>query len=140
MTSGSIPKAEIEKMGLVKGHAYTFMKMHDEPSIINPKTKKQVVLMKMRNPWGEKEWTGDWSDNSDLWTDELKKLLKVKKKDDGVFFMDINDFKKYFGDVEFGYYRDHYKYDSLRFKANKKHAMFFNVDIQKKGEFYFTIC
>jgi len=27
----------------------------------------------MRNPWGDGEWTGDWSDGSNLWTPELKK-------------------------------------------------------------------
>jgi hypothetical protein len=28
----------------------------------------------MRNPWGHGvEWKGDWSDNSKLWTEDLKK-------------------------------------------------------------------
>lgn len=25
-----------------------------------------------RNPWGSMEWTGDWSDNSPLWTEEMQ--------------------------------------------------------------------
>jgi len=29
-------------------------------------------LLKVRNPWGSHEWTGDWSDSSPLWTDHLK--------------------------------------------------------------------
>lgn len=28
-------------------------------------------------PWGRKEWTGDWSDKSNKWTDELRKKLDI---------------------------------------------------------------
>ena len=34
-------------------------------------------------------YRGDWSDNSSLWTPELKKELKVSKNNEGIFFMDI---------------------------------------------------
>lgn len=84
-----------------------------------------MKLIKLRNPWGEKEWNGDWSDNSDLWTDQLKKKYKLMNRNDGVFYMDILDFKKFFGDVEFGYYEDSYRYESVRVKVNKKHACYF---------------
>jgi Calpain family cysteine protease len=84
--------------------------------------------------------SGDWSDGSDLWNDDLKKKYKVLNRDDGVFYMDILEFKKYFGDVEFGYYRDHYKYGSVKANFKKNHACYFTVDVQKKGEFYITAC
>jgi Calpain family cysteine protease len=56
MTSGSLPKPEIEKLGFVKGHAYAVLKTYEDPDLVNKKTKKQVKLIKIRNPWGEKEW------------------------------------------------------------------------------------
>jgi len=31
-----------------------------------------VRLCVMRNPWGQGEWKGEWSDNSPLWTPELR--------------------------------------------------------------------
>jgi hypothetical protein len=40
--------------------------------VIRDAQRKPVKLVKMRNPWGEGEWKGDWSDKSDLWTDELR--------------------------------------------------------------------
>lgn len=50
-------------MGLVQGHAY---------SLIGAYEGNGVQLVQVRNPWGQHEWTGDWSDNSPLWTEELR--------------------------------------------------------------------
>merc|ERR1711916_393231 len=51
-----------------------------------------VKLIQARNPWGEREWKGDWSDSSPLWTAELKKELDWENKDDGIFWMSLEDF------------------------------------------------
>lgn len=40
MTSGTLPKAEVEKFGFVKGHAYTVLKTYDDPEVKNKKTNK----------------------------------------------------------------------------------------------------
>ncbi len=67
-------------MGLVPGHAYSILKIRE----IKHPQKGQVKLIKLRNPWGKKEWrqlkfnkflfkkSGDWSDDSSLWTEELR--------------------------------------------------------------------
>jgi hypothetical protein len=33
---------------------------------------RKLRLIKIRNPYGLKEWNGDWSDNSKLWTPDMK--------------------------------------------------------------------
>ena len=49
--------------------------------------------MEIRNPWADFEWTGDYSDNSDLWTDELKEAYGFTEvRDDGCFFMPYDDY------------------------------------------------
>ncbi len=40
----------------------------------------------------QKFLSGDWSDSSDLWNDDLKKKFKVDNRNDGVFYMDVLDF------------------------------------------------
>jgi len=52
--------------GLVGGHAYTLVAVKQ--------TSGDDKLVKLRNPWGHMEWTGDWSDQSSKWTTELKKV------------------------------------------------------------------
>ena len=48
--------------GLISQHAY---------SIIQANEGYGVILINIKNPWGLFEWTGDWSDGSELWTDEM---------------------------------------------------------------------
>ena len=54
----------------------------------------------IRNPWGQGEWTGDWSDNCPKWTARAKNLAGyTESKDDGVFWMDFNDYLKEFDEI-----------------------------------------
>jgi len=54
--------------GIVQGHAYSIIKLVQAD---------QYKLICVRNPWGEGEWTGDWSDKSSLWTKRIKNLCGV---------------------------------------------------------------
>jgi calpain-15 len=61
------------------------------------KNNNKIKLMKLRNPWGNFEWNGDWSDDSDLWTAKLKEQAKIGSKDDGAaFWMAFPDVQKHF--------------------------------------------
>ena len=53
-------------------------------------------MLKIRNPWGKFEWNGAFSDKSPLWTPQLKQELGVTAKDDGIFWMTLEDFIKDF--------------------------------------------
>ncbi|XP_034648609.1 calpain-12-like [Trachemys scripta elegans] len=88
---------EGEAHGLMKGHAYSVTGIDE----VNYKGERKELLQ-LRNPWGKSEWTGRWSDESLLWLDldpGLQKTLQVKK-DDGEFWMEMNDFVKYFDDLQ----------------------------------------
>ncbi|NXD18261.1 CAN1 protein, partial [Nothocercus nigrocapillus] len=72
---------------LVKGHAYR---------------GQALGLIRMRNPWGEVEWTGPWSDNSSEWNavePALRQQLMVKMED-GEFWMSFRDFLREFTRLE----------------------------------------
>lgn len=77
--------------GIVQGHAYSVLKLMEVDG-------KQLICL--RNPWGQGEWTGDWSDDSELWTTRMKNLTGQKDfAEDGIFWMDFNDFVVEFDDV-----------------------------------------
>jgi hypothetical protein len=46
----------------------------------------------LRNPWGQGEWKGDWSDASSLWTEELRIRYNVVSADDGCFYIPFEDY------------------------------------------------
>uniref|UniRef100_A0A8C1SGI4 Calpain-1 catalytic subunit n=1 Tax=Cyprinus carpio TaxID=7962 RepID=A0A8C1SGI4_CYPCA len=82
---------------LVKGHAYSVTAL------------KQVEfrglterLIRIRNPWGQVEWTGAWSDNSPEW-DEIDPSEKDDlhlEMEDGEFWMSFNEFLRQFSRLE----------------------------------------
>ena len=56
-------------------------------------------LVRLRNPWGQKEWNGPWSDNAPEWkklNKSERKNLEHKNLDDGEFYMAIKDFIRIF--------------------------------------------
>lgn len=82
---------------LVKGHAYSVTGAEE----VHCRGRK-VHLIRVRNPWGQVEWTGPWSDGSREWSyineDEKEKLNHVA--DDGEFWMSYTDFIRHFSKLE----------------------------------------
>uniref|UniRef100_A0A8C5Q844 Calpain-2 catalytic subunit n=1 Tax=Leptobrachium leishanense TaxID=445787 RepID=A0A8C5Q844_9ANUR len=82
---------------LVKGHAYS-VTAAEEVSYRG----QQEKLIRIRNPWGEVEWTGAWSDNSNEWNSvdpDVRDRL-IKRCDDGEFWMSFNDFLRHYSRLE----------------------------------------
>jgi hypothetical protein len=50
----------------------------------------------VKNPWGETEWNGPWSDGSKEWTAEAIKKLDYKFGNDGIFWLRYQDFLERF--------------------------------------------
>lgn len=87
-----IDEEEYARVGLRPRHAYSVMDVRDEGN--------QLRLVKLRNPWGHFSWKGDWSDDSPLWTRELKTMLMPRGADEGVFWMCLKDVIKYFDSID----------------------------------------
>ncbi|KAM7332275.1 hypothetical protein ACRRTK_008983 [Alexandromys fortis] len=110
--------------GLIKGHAYTVTGLDQKRTRVSRMTKanvrlitlfpcafsfevnfqgRRIKLIRVRNPWGQVEWTGRWSDSSLEWRSvdlEEQKRLGHSALDDGEFWMAFEDFKAHFDKVE----------------------------------------
>uniref|UniRef100_A0A669ERM5 Calpain-3 n=1 Tax=Oreochromis niloticus TaxID=8128 RepID=A0A669ERM5_ORENI len=87
--------------GLVKGHAYSVTAVEEcRPS---QHKESKVRLVRLRNPWGQVEWNGPWSDNSKEWatlSKTEKEKLQHQSAEDGEFWMSFEDFKKNYTKIE----------------------------------------
>ncbi|XP_016892952.1 calpain-2 catalytic subunit-like [Cynoglossus semilaevis] len=87
----------VTSLKLVKGHAYSVTGAQE----VNYRGRT-VQLVRVRNPWGQVEWTGPWSDGSREWNyiskDEKSNLNHVAE--DGEFWMSYSDFIRHFSKLE----------------------------------------
>ncbi|KAF7244964.1 Calpain-5, partial [Varanus komodoensis] len=98
---------EVETIvGLVKSHAYSVTKVLKmnlgENPVVCAKSEK-LFMIRLRNPWGKKEWNGAWSDTSEEWKRVSKaerKKLGLTIENDGEFWMTFEDWCKNFTDVD----------------------------------------
>ncbi|RXN39128.1 calpain-1 catalytic subunit-like protein [Labeo rohita] len=82
---------------LVKGHAYSVTALKQVE--FRGSTER---LIRIRNPWGQVEWTGAWSDNSPEW-DEIDPSEKDDlhlQMEDGEFWMSFSEFLRQFSRLE----------------------------------------
>lgn len=91
--------------GLVKGHAYAITdvrKVRLGHGLLAFFKSEKLDMIRLRNPWGEREWNGPWSDTSEEWQKVSKserEKLGVTVQDDGEFWMTFEDLCRYFTDI-----------------------------------------
>mmetsp|Transcript_22702 Transcript_22702/g.22453 ORF Transcript_22702/g.22453 Transcript_22702/m.22453 type:complete len:593 (+) Transcript_22702:160-1938(+) len=122
----------VNEMGLVTLHAYAVI----DAQVVRSKRGQETILQ-IRNPWGSQEWQGDWSDQSDLWTPELKKKLGWSNSDDGTFWMAFDDFARYFSSVTICRIHDSYHYEASHHTQKTGQFAVYKVTLSQPGQTYF---
>lgn len=103
-TSAADMEARLE-CGLVKGHAYAVTdvrRVRLGHGLLAFFKSDKLTMIRMRNPWGQREWNGPWSDSSEEWNKVSKgerERMGVTVQDDGEFWMTFDDFIANFTDL-----------------------------------------
>ncbi|XP_055365826.1 calpain-2 catalytic subunit-like isoform X2 [Betta splendens] len=95
--TSSAESEAVTSQKLVKGHAYSVTGVAE----VDYRGNKEK-LIRIRNPWGQVEWTGAWSDNSMQWhqvRDEDRERLS-HRSEDGEFWMSFSDFLHQYSRLE----------------------------------------
>ena len=106
--------SSIEEIGIVPGDTYIISNIYEINS-----GKQSEKLLKLSNPWGDAEYSGDWSETSSKWTDELKEKLQYSEKKDGDFFISYDDFINYYGSLGIVKIHEDYLSNSIRISKHQ---------------------
>lgn len=79
----------------MKGHAYSLTGATE----VNYRGRLEK-LVRMRNPWGQVEWTGAWSDNSSEWNSVDPSERPNNSAEDGEFWMAFSEFLRNYSRLE----------------------------------------
>jgi hypothetical protein len=80
--------------GILFNHAYGIQQIIEVEGM-------NLQLIRIRNPWGQGEWTGKFADEDEAWDDHkgLKEKLNYVFKSDGNWWMRYDDFCAHFNKV-----------------------------------------
>lgn len=91
---------EDERMGILFNHGYPILNAFEIPKP-NGKHRKTSRLIRLKNSWGFKTWTGKWSRKSEEFEKNKQEIVKAlseidpsaKVSDNSSFLMSFNDFR-----------------------------------------------
>ena len=122
-------------MGLVALHAYAVLGVKEVSTDIGLER-----ILDIRNPWGDTEWTGDWSDTSPKWTEALKQELHFTQANDGTFWMPYDMFQQYFSEVCICKVHDAYVHKSLKLTHLPGAFSVVKVSVAQPTHLFLTVC
>ncbi|KAH3841202.1 calpain-2 catalytic subunit-like [Dreissena polymorpha] len=114
-------QAERDRRGMVSNHSYVITGVEEIPYL-----DATAKLIRVRNPWGDTEWQGAWSDGSDQWVhvqNDVKQLLELTTQDDGEFWMCFKDFRKEYCNMIICNISPDFDHDGISDKAEYQRSM-----------------
>ena len=98
----NLSNKNVKSAGLVDAHAYSLI----AAKVVKLDNGQSERLIQIRNPWGKKEWQGDWSDKSSKWSASTKQQVNFVDKNDGCFWIAFKDYIKFFYITTICFYND----------------------------------
>ncbi len=127
---------KLSELGLITNHAYLVI---GTAKVKNP-NGDDILLLKLKNLLGINEWSGDWSDNSLKWTKQSIEVTKLKRKEDGIFWMSFNDYLQFYTNTHISYLDPNYEYTCQKFRhAGKNGQNVARIEVTKPGSGYFIV-
>ena len=125
--------------GLYSGHNYAIVTLKE----VTGSNGNQDRILKVRNPWINERWTGDWRRDCPLWTPELREELVYydnEDNNDGEFWMSLKDFMGYFECFNIYKTIPGFTYNSVEVKLKNQRFVrsVVRISVATKGKYTFS--
>lgn len=129
--------------GIAMSHAYSLI------AVFELKTGSTVdhKMYMLRNPWGISYFNQSWASGDAAWTTAYKSQVPHSvdpdtSQNDGVFFMNSNDFLYCFSDFQVAHYRDNEGYSDTWYDKENDNGELAQYEVTvpiQDGDLYFTV-
>jgi len=96
-------------------------------------------LLKIRNHFGQFNWTGEFSINSPSWTKALIEQVGYSPNDKSCFYMTIKDLVNEFESLTVCHYHDNFFRNKINVSCNAQNFVYFELQVDKEVEAYISI-
>ena len=97
----------LNKLGVLSNHAYRIIGY----GTLLDSNGNLYNLIKIKNNYEITSWIGDWGPGSIKWSDEFKRYLNYNpEKEKNVFYININDYLKFYSNTYILYWHQGYNY------------------------------
>jgi len=124
--------------GIYASHNYAILAAKEVET-----NETSTKLIKLRYPWIGEKWVGDWSSESNKWTNELREALHYHSDDvqDGEIWMSINDCMWYYETLNICKVSPSFCYNHIALDFPKKRMLraVVRLTISKKGKYTFSL-
>ena len=131
ITTGTIDSnlkvEELTSFNLRANHCYSVLQVVEH---------NNLKLLKLRNPWGSDAWNGKWSDQDQATWNSNSDLLDLgvcpTMVDDGIFWMSLEDYVRYFSFSNICHYNDDDKHSYAFMNKQVAKESYFNFKVEQK--------
>jgi len=96
-------------------------------------------LLKIRNHYGEYNWTGDFSVNSPVWSKALRDQVGYSSNDKSCFYMTIKDLINEFESLTVCHYHDNWIRNKVNIACNSHSFVYLELLVEREVEAYISI-
>lgn len=135
---GQLKSSLKSKRSIFVGHNFALVCMKE----VKDSKGKNVRIAKLRNPYSEDNWKGEWSEKSKSWTYELKKKMAVEERAKvGEFWMSIKDIMTHFQSMNIYKISPGYCYNWVEINTlyQKYDRIVLRVKVPETGKYTFSV-
>jgi len=108
-------------------------------TIVGVYEAENLKILKLRNPFEDLSWEGDYANGSEKWTKQLREELGHYQGEKNSFYVEINEFIQNFDFMSICHYHDSWVRNNLEVTAEYGKSVFFELTLEKEMDVFLSV-